>query len=154
MMDPTYAKSIQLDESVWTKYFHLRFEELKKQGSSDILASEIQVALSFYQLLIVSLQAEFSIDDTLGFTILQGTMIDGSHVQADALSLIHKFLVFMGDLTRYQANLSSKSWLAPTYWYRTAYAAYPLSGKPFSSLAMLASFQSDLPNQLYYSSLA
>jgi Est1 DNA/RNA binding domain/Telomerase activating protein Est1 len=152
LLDPSYAKSLSLDELVWKAVFYDRFEELK---GTPVLLPELSVGVSYYQMIILQLQSHFEIDlNTLGLNLLQ--KVENNHadiVRLDALTIIYKSLVYLGDLARYQMQISEsvlKNWNASKSWYEKAFVANPRGGKPHGQIALLSSQQNDSLDTLYF----
>ncbi|KAJ3008419.1 hypothetical protein HKX48_008548 [Thoreauomyces humboldtii] len=89
-----------------------------------------------------SLEAEAA-DESDGDDAVSATLSD---VTAAALNLIHRFLVGLGDLARYRELYAFQDhpgqWHVAQGYYRRAMRINPDIGKPYSQLAILASYSS------------
>lgn len=158
MMDPSHAKQILLDETVWNACFYSRFGSLKNER---LFEADLEMAASFYQNLILCIQCEYKVDlRSLGVDLLQHKLVPNlldksKDLQIDVLSIIYKSLIFLGDIERYKAQLSISpdNFKVSKSWYSKAFKVYPASGKSHSQIALLAAKELNNIDSIYFNSL-
>ncbi|TPX63158.1 hypothetical protein SpCBS45565_g06822 [Spizellomyces sp. 'palustris'] len=172
VVEPTFAAAKNIDDKLWNVVFYVRLEELRSLirkteqnppllAASEELQNHLNMAISFYQTLLLTMKSTFE-EDLIAFGIEQyvckrdahGEPLSDVQMKMSLFHLIHKCTVYLGDLSRYREIHSlnnGKNWQSPRYHYLKAIRINPDIGKPYSQLAIVASYtRSDLEVIYWY----
>ncbi|KAI8590705.1 hypothetical protein BDZ88DRAFT_84347 [Geranomyces variabilis] len=171
LLDPTFAAGKGVDDKIWGLVFYPRIEELRselrraqKDGveSGELLSelhSHISNAMTFYHTMVLWLSSncegnlvDWSVDLYKDRKLADDTTLQNT--QTVLLTLLQKSLICLGDLSRYKEmyalDARPKRWHVARSYYIQAARLIPDNGKPYSQLAILATYPKTHFDMLYW----
>ncbi|KAJ3166223.1 hypothetical protein HDU88_003446 [Geranomyces variabilis] len=171
LLDPTFAAGKGVDDKIWGLVFYPRIEELRselrraqKDGveSRELLSelhSHISNAMTFYHTMVLWLSSncegnlvDWSVDLYKDRKLADDTTLQNT--QTALLTLLQKGLICLGDLSRYKEmyalDARPKRWHVARSYYIQAARLIPDNGKPYSQLAILATYPKTHFDMLYW----
>lgn len=152
----------KIDETLWRKAFYdvvytakkLRKGNIWNDSEKALLSVHLAVGVGYYHHLILRLQIEYDLDlaGVVDFSFIQNESVSSyartkmgqfkthtKEVKQCVMRLIHRSLVWLGDLTRYKLELDS-NWdpMIANRYYKMAIAIDPNIGMPYNQLGNTA----------------
>eukprot|EP00898_Chlorokybus_atmophyticus_P004947 jgi/Chlat1/5453/Chrsp36S00418 len=169
-LDYDFAQSRDVEQLLWKSVFYRRIEDFRarirkcaaavadpatsaaatdqQQKVTTAFRGFLAEAIGFYHTLIRKLQAKFELDQNA-----PGYSKAAEEPRQGVLS-VHRSLVCLGDLARYQELLASgdnwtRDWSAAASYYLQALRIWPDGGNPHNQLAVLATYVDDELTAVY-----